>query len=271
MKKIAGVLGILLVAGAAVADNVFLDDFNRADSATVGNGWTEVGGDESISGNTLLFATGSASGREWVTQDASTFASPFTTTLENNPGLVTWSFHMQQSRSDPSGFDAGNYGAAMILAASSADLTLGTGYAIALGNSGSTDPLRLVRFNGGMDLNSNLSNIISGGDYGAEYLTVRVTYNPANDNWALYASGNASAFTGNPTTEANQIGSATADSTYTGTALGYMGALYNHSSGVSETARFDNVTVSVIPEPASAGFLAIAGLGFAFRRLRSRK
>jgi hypothetical protein len=271
MKKIAGVLGILLVAGAAVADTVFLDDFNRADSATVGNGWTEVGGDESISASNLLFSTGGTAGREWITRDASAFASPYTTTLANNPGTVTWSFHMRQSRTDPSGFDASNYGIAMILAASDADLTAGSGYAVAVGQSGTTDALRLVRYNNGIDANANVANIISGLDIGIDYLSVRVTYNPANNNWALYASTNTAGFAGDPWTEANQIGAATADTTYTGVALGYYGAMFNHATGASETARFDNFNVGVVPEPASAGLLLAAGLGFAFRRLRSRK
>lgn len=270
MKRLAGILAIATIAGAARADVVFEDDFNRADGSTVGGGWVETGGDESISSSNLLFQTGSASGRESVTHETSTFAAPYSSVLANNPGLVSWSFHMRQSRTDPSGFDAGNYGVAMALTASLADLTLGSGYAVALGQSGATNAIRLVRFNNGMDLNSNLSNIISGNDYGADYLSIRVTYDPSNNNWSLYASANTTAFTGDPSAEANQIGIATADSTYVATTHGHIGAVYNHSTGAAEAARFDNVKVSVIPEPTSAGLLAIAGLGFAFRRLRRR-
>jgi hypothetical protein len=35
---------LLWSAGSALPDTIFFDDFNRANSNTVGNGWQEVGG-----------------------------------------------------------------------------------------------------------------------------------------------------------------------------------------------------------------------------------
>jgi len=232
---------------------VLLDDFNRANSATVGGGWTEGGGSRGeINSNALRFITGGSAGREWIYQDVSSFYT--TNGLTNNTANLTWGFNFRQTRTDPSGFDNSNYGIAFILAASSSDLTAGNGYAVVFGQSGSTDAIRLVRYTGGIDAIINLTNIISGNDYGAEYLSVKVTYNPSTDEWSLYSESNASAYPqSNPTNTATQIGSATVNTTYTATSnnLSYVACFYNHATGASEYGYFDDVyrpSVSSVPE-----------------------
>jgi hypothetical protein len=73
---------------------------------------------------------------------------------------------------------------AVILAGETASAgNTGAGYAVVLGQSGATDPLRLVRYADGIQGNASLTNIIvsntSGlADFGNEHLSVRVTYNP---------------------------------------------------------------------------------------------
>lgn len=221
------------------------DTFTRADSSTVGNGWSEAGvgngGRGQIANNALRFVTGGSAGISWVRQDHGLLGS----TLSGNPGVVTWSFNMRQSRADPSGFDGNNYGSAFILAGTANDLDGGNGYAVVVGQSGATDPVRLVRYAGGVDLNSNLTNVISatgtGADIGSEYLNIRVTYDPSTDGWQLFGSTSASAFS-DPTTESNLWGSATNSTHTSSTALVY-GALYRHSNGASENADFDSFEV----------------------------
>jgi hypothetical protein len=71
MKRLAvfggAVVLTLFMADPSSAAVIFQDDFNRADSAIVGNGWAEDGNTVSISGNALkIEANGS------VTQNFST-------------------------------------------------------------------------------------------------------------------------------------------------------------------------------------------------------
>jgi hypothetical protein len=125
------------------------------------------------------------------------------------------------------------------------DITTGDGYAVVIGQSGATDPIRLARFTAGLDANSNFTNIISGNDYGAEYISVKVTYNPTGNSWSLYAESNASSFPqANPANTTTQIGSIVSDNTFTTSALRYMGCFWNHSSTASENAIFDDIYIS---------------------------
>jgi len=162
------------------ATTVFSDDFNRA---SLGAAWTTTvtagDGGASIVSNILQLTndasgTANANGRVFTTAPTSSFLSPFNQVLSSNPGLISWSFNIQQIRADPSGFNSGSYGAAFVLAGTSGDLTAGNGYAVAIGQSGTTDPIRLVRYAGGLGLDSQLTNVISGtapfSDVGTNYL-----------------------------------------------------------------------------------------------------
>ncbi|HND89876.1 MAG TPA: hypothetical protein PK971_16205, partial [Saprospiraceae bacterium] len=241
---------VLLLTALCVAplfaQTVLLDDFTRANDPVVGNGWTEtetVSTGAQVSSNQLLCGSTTA-GREWVYQDVS--AHYTTNGLSSNSGTLTWAFNFKSSNTNPSGFDSGNYGIAICLGSTNSDFTIGNGYAVVIGQSGTADPIRLARFTGGMDLNSNFTNIISGGDYGNEYISVRVTYEPSTNNWSLYAESAASssgAFPqSDPRNTATQIGSTTSNSTYTsGNDLRYMGALWNHSTSGTENARYDDI------------------------------
>jgi hypothetical protein len=66
---------LLWSAGSALPDTIFFDDFNRANSNTVGNGWQEVGGNAgsiSINNNQLLFSANEALTATEGTQTLST-------------------------------------------------------------------------------------------------------------------------------------------------------------------------------------------------------
>ena len=236
-----------LIAIALVIANLFLvnnadgqiviDQFTRSNSNTVGNGWTET--ETTSSGaqiNTNQLQLGSTTtGKDYIIR------SIFSSNLNTNTGVITWMFNMRQSTTDPGGFASGSTGLAFVLASSGTDLTTRNGYAVALGQSGSADALRLVRFAGGLDADANLTNIISGSDFANEYLAVKVTYDPSNDNWQLFEASNASSFPDPLTATYTQIGSSTANSTYTGTSLPYLVCFWNHSNTSSVSALFDNI------------------------------
>ncbi len=221
-----------------------LDDFNRANSPTVSNGWTEVETSSpssvAITGNQLRLSSATA-GRDYVVRDVSSRYSPV---LSTNSGRLSWAWNTQQSRPNPSGFDNSNYGNAFVLAASSADLTATTtsGYAVVVGNSGTPDPIRLVRFSGGLTRNSNLVNVFSTStDYGTKALTLRVTYFPGDDSWTLEASTNTTSFE-DPASATSfvTLGTGT-DATYTSQSLPYVGCLWNHATTGTENTVFDNI------------------------------
>lgn len=218
-----------------------LDDFNRPDGAAVGGFWTEGGGSGGvILGNQLrMTAPTGANGREWVMMADSSYYKT-AGGLASNTCMLTWAFNLRFSRSDPSGFDAGNYGAAVILGSTSADPTLGQGYAVVIGNSSNPDPVRLVRFNGGVDANANLTNILTRAITDAQYLGVRVTYIPSTNTWEMFVTNNAGPFS-SPLTGGTSSGTAV-NNTYTGAGVNlvYTGVVYNHATSTTESLIFDN-------------------------------
>jgi len=259
---------LLLIAASFYAQNaksqtILLDDFTRADNTTVGNGWSEsetTAAGAQISNNRLLTGSTTA-GREWVFQDVS--ANYTTNGISSNAAPLHWAFNFRQTRPDPSGFDGSNYGIAFCLGSTSSGLADGSGYAVVIGQSGSTDPIRLASFSGGMNANSDFTNIISGGDYGTEYLSVLVTYDPNTDEWALFAESSGAGFPqSDPRNTSTQIGATTVNTTYTtGNDLRYLGCLWNHATGAADNATFDDIYIpSVDPGPV-VGFETTSSIG----------
>ena len=263
-----GPLSVTTAGGTATSTTAFtassrtlalLDDFNRPDNNVVGNSWTEtetVTTDAAITitGNQLRLASTTA-GRDYITRNVATRYSP---ELNSNEQVLTWAWNMQQSRSNPSGFDAGNYGAVFVLAASNANLLTGTGYAVLLGNSGAVDPIRLVRFTNGFTASSSTTDIVVGtANAGNAPQTIRVTFLPDENIWTLEVGTTTTAFQdpSAATTAYATVGSAM-DDTYTGSSLPYMGYLWNHGTSATDYALFDKIylTAPCLPEiEATAG------------------
>lgn len=179
---------------------------------------------------------------------------PWNSTLNVNPGTVTWEFNMRQIRTDPAGFVSGNYGVAFILAGTS-DIpnSNGQGYAVVLGQGGTTDPLRLAHYNNG--LSGTLTDIITSNtsgltDFGAEYLSIRVTYKPINDTWELFIRNDGASTFADPTTGTLTSQGKVVNSTYTGTAnMNFTGGYWQGNTAANQTAFFDNVYIKVACEP----------------------
>jgi hypothetical protein len=292
MKRILGIGIAVLLAGTAQAEIVFQDDF----STSQGAGWTTTGA-IGTSGWNVNRGGAVRGGEDWgaristnvmdLSNDASANAnndgwvfakrtlsdtSLFKTTLSSSSGEVTWSFNMQQIRDNPAGFSPANaYGVAFILSANSTNInsTGTTGYAIVLGQSGTTDPLRLAHFTNGVQ--GTLSNIITANsplnDVGLEHLSIKVTYNPADNGWTLSGRSDGTSFSDPLSGTLSSLGSAT-DSTYTGVSLPFMGGYWQGSTAANQNAKFDNVVLSVIPEPASFGLLALGAIGVRLIRRR---
>jgi hypothetical protein len=276
------VFWVLLLSGTVEAQTtVFTDDFNSDQSATYttsgaigASAWsvTRSGADFGARRNTSpaqleltndADATPNANGWVLVSTASSSFTSPYDTILNSNSGLVTWTFNMRQVRPDPAGFASGSYGVAFILAGTSnTNNNTGSGYAVVLGQSGSTDAIRLASYSGGFQgtlTNLIVSNTAVLSDFGAEYLSIKVTYTPATETWELFLrSDGASAFAdpaaGTLTSQGTLV-----DSTSTGTSLPLMGAWWQGSTGATQPAFFDNTTVTV-NEPTAVrltGFAAV--------------
>lgn len=204
----------------------------------------------------------------WVLAQTSTtnFEAPYSSTLSSNAGLVTWTFNMRQSRGNPSGFSDNYYAAAMILAGTSGTTNLsGTGYAVVLGGTSKVDPVRLVKYNNGLRNHTLIKASSTSGlaDFGKEYISVKVTYEPSTNQWQLFVRKDGTTSFLDPLT-GNLVSQGTAiDNTYTGSNLNIFGSYWNGATKANNTAFFDNFTVSVVTpiinsiSPSSA----IAGTG----------
>ncbi len=290
MRKIIFAVSLLMgLAALGGQTTVFADDF----SANLDANWTTSGqigtsgfyvsraGDdwgarrnlapEQLELTNDAGATANAAGWVFAHTPTSGFSGPYNPALDQINGTITWYVNLRQSRTDPAGFGSGNYGLAFILAGSSTTAyNSGSGYAIALGQSGSTDPLRLVKYSAGINSLTNLiaSNTSGLTDFGNEYLSVKVTYDPSSSTWEVFLRNDGASVFSDPQSGTLVSQGTVVDNTYTSDALGYLGAYWQGSTAANQTAFFDNITVLVTPNisvyayPASLnGFSYMEGLG----------
>ncbi len=256
---------LLLSFNSKAQDVVFSEDFNTSAGSTytIANGpigtstlWsmTRSGADfgAGINGGILNLSndgSGVANQNGWVLASTSTsdFVSPYNQTLVANSGLLTWTFNMRQSRSNPSGFGASNYGVAFILAGSSGTTNLsGIGYAVSLGNSTANDPIRLIRYNAGIRNFTTLlsSNTNALNDFGTQYISIKVTYNPVNSTWQLFVRNDGTAFQ-DPSGNGLTLQGSVVNNTYVNTPLPILGGYWNAATQATQRAFFDNIKVTV--------------------------
>lgn len=198
-----------------------------------------------------------ANGYSFAGTSCADFPTPYVTILDNG-GIITWTFNMRQIRTDPSGFDSGSYGVAFILAGEAATTNAsGSGYAVVLGGAGATDPIRLIRYINGLTLNSEQTNILVSNttgltDFGNQYLSIKVTFNPClGGEWELFVRNDGSSAFVDPLSGSLVSQGTATDNTFTNVPLEMMAAYWQGSTGGAQTAFFNNVTVSVIEPPAA--------------------
>lgn len=194
-------------------------------------------------------STGNVKGWVLASTSTSNFLAAYNPILNQNPGIVSWTFNMRQSRPDPSGLTDGKFGVAYVLAGTAGSTgTSGKGYAIMLGQGGSTDAIRFVSYNNGIQtyytkLNSSTSGL---NDFGREYTSIRVEYNPVNNEWSLYVRKDKSTSFNDPTSGTLVYQGKVANSEFVNEALTMTGAYWNAATTTKQTAFFDNISVSVV-------------------------
>jgi hypothetical protein len=267
----------LILPTMASAATVFNETFTRSNSSTVGGNWAEVnpgGGDALISGNMLKIEsnTGGDSGVSYVTQAISNFAPAFNGVLSSHTSPVTWTFNMQSNLADLGGFDSTEEGIAFVIAATGSDLTTANGYAVVWGGTGSTDPIRLVRFAGGLDADANLTDMIvasgasgTAGDPNTNYTSIKVVYTPGTSSFEMFARSDGSSAFADPSAGSYTSAGSVVNSTYTSATMTHIGALARYQ-GNNDEALFDNVSVEALPEPTSLGLIGIGAVGLLRRR-----
>lgn len=253
--KTDGTLQEINVTTSGSANNfttILLDNFNRANSNILGNTiapnvlqWQET---ETVSPTSIILsankikAASTTTGREFAYVNAGSLAD-YPVQFRSSSSELVWAVNLKSTRTDPSGFDNSNYGIAFIIGKTTSDIATGNGYAVVLGQSGSADAIRLARFTGGINANTKFTNIISGGDYANQYLSIKIVYNPAGNIWHLYTDSSSAGFPqSDPSNTQTQIGTAS-DSLYTSTDLPFLGTLWNHATGALDSAIFDEIDI----------------------------
>lgn len=283
LLRLALCLPLLLGLVPVRAQVLFQDDFNRSVltggstlyTTTLTNLPGNDGGARLVGGaleltNDLSSATNVA-GRVMVTTSTSAF-SGFQQSLADNAQPLRWSFNARYNRTtNPGGFDANLYSLAVVLGATGSDLTLASGYAVVYGNTGTPDPIRLVRFTGGLDQDSKLTTLISSGgaDLAAvnNFFSVGVNYFPTTNQWQLFVRDDGASAWGDPRTVSSPVGQPSSDATFTQTPLTHAGFLWNYNTAASQSALFDNFQLAILPEPKSA-FLLLFGLALGCGTMR---
>jgi PKD repeat protein len=235
---------VMGVAGAfdPVMAQLLVDNFNRPNSPTVGNGWveteTQAPTSVRIESNGLMMRSNVA-GRDYASRPTPGTYEPI---LGSNTCKLEWSFNMRQNSLNPNGLGPNAHGIAVVLAGSNANLMQGQGYAVMLGTPGSgANPIRLVRYANGLSNNNAVTDIISSGNYNNQWLGVRVTFDPATSIWEMFLGAQA---LGYPNAQNLSISAGSAvNTTYTNVPLSHIGCFWNHGSVNTTFGTFDNFRV----------------------------
>ena len=265
---------------------VFSDDFNRG--ATPIPLALSAGGSPSVNyTNTLVgiaaIQTSFTAGSDYRVQiingvTAGTAGKSFTmanmpvtpsynTTLHNNTGLVTWAFNMRHNRSSGStmsGFDAGQWGVATIIACDNADPSNASakGYAVVMGGVGTKNTYDLVSFSNGLIATVNLTTLITGITIGFKNVaSIKVTYDPGTNKWNMYQKDEGSAIgtTAYPDPSALSvaaIGEVDDTAGHVDAALLNFGFLFSHGTTLNNSYFVDNYKVAVGSVASTAYYLA---------------
>ena len=294
--------GAMILAGTcsfavqkARAVVVFSDDFDRDDNLVSTTGpitghssvnWNgEIGaltafgrsGAVGIQGNRMVAVTGDTPSYFQAGYATSNFASSWNNILTENTGKIVWTFNMQSSLANLPVFSATESAyTSVVLASTTNNPTTSRGYAVAWGNPGRKDQLRLTSFAPDGGVPKSDSFIYSGesqtdGDpfdnIDTEHLSIRVEYDPSTDVWSLFARDDGASFD-DPALGSDFILIGSLGNTdhvdVPMTQVGFAGVY----AGADFAYTYDNFTISVVPEPSAflLGSLGLVGIAAARRR-----
>jgi hypothetical protein len=293
MKKILTAFVLVGVTSASLAQTiVYSDNFSTSQGATYttsgplgASSWTVTrSGDDwgaRIDGGLMTLNNDvsiAAQANGWVyAYQTLANTGDFNTVFSSSAGQMTWTFNMQQIRTNPAGFTTGNYGAAYVIGASSTLVsTQGFGYAVVLGNTGNPDPLRFVSFTNGLNsLGTATTALISAtaplDNPTNNYMSIRLTYDPLTDSWELLGRNDGTSAFSNPNVGILTSFGSVSNSAYTDLALTSSGAYWQGATAANQFAQFGNASLEVVPEPSTYAMLALAGAGFAGYVIRRRR
>jgi len=204
--------------------------------------------------NEILELTNTASNEDnqngWIFTFLKTdnFNQPYQKILKNNIEKISWYFNIRQIRTNPAGFNPNNYGVAYIIGSTEKNVANeGSGYAVVLGNSGTPDPIRFIKFDNGIQsIGTSSDGLIEAEapleDPKNEHLSIKLTYNPNNNKWKFFGRNDGGSFEDPSTGELYPLGSAI-DDEYTNIKLNYTGAYWQGSTAANQTAFFDNISI----------------------------
>lgn len=220
------------IAGIPYPPFPAIDLFNRANSATVGNGWTQVSGTSSILNNHLRLGN---TNDAWVSRTPSSYS----TILTNGTDSISWAFNFYSPA-----ITATRKGY-FVIACNNSDFNAATanGYAVVFSTAG----VKLVRFTGGVKVANTI--LINGSALAAsQTASVKVVYNPITDTWRLFDRITAGDVLGtsDPRTGVTLRGSVV-NTTYTNVDLPNLGSFWTPAGGTfsSTVADFDDIYQSV--------------------------
>jgi hypothetical protein len=245
----------------ATATTVYFNDFSGGAASL--NGLSVV--DQSLSPYSASVSVESGQLRldatywtTYIVANASSFAAPYSTILKNNPGTVTWAFNV-------SNMDDVYANGFFFCPAS--DTRGGWGYysSYILWGNGGGNPMQFYRTTWydppplllQIPSSESLDTLPSKGSF-------RITYEPSSDLWSLF--GHIGLDYIDPTTVTTLMGSVV-DSSFTSMSLPYM----EWGGADMGSDFFDNISVSVIPEPATSTLALLAVATSAVLRLRQAK
>ncbi len=257
-------------SGAGVVNSVyFFDNFTRTATSTptiTAGGTPSVtytGSATGTSASILLNGTAIAvAGNPSVDYvyasfptNASSVVSPFTSTLANNTGLVTWYGTIRAAKSTTP-LSSGTR-ISQVLAATSSNFTTGNGYVVSIIPGTTYNTIQLGYYTSGLTTSSVTSLAQIASVTGAQdFVSVKVTYNPFTKIWTLSAgnylshaditSGVVGTATIDPTIATMlATASSSADATYTGSAMTSFG--FHQVTASSNTNIFDNYYIMTTP------------------------
>jgi hypothetical protein len=236
----------------ARAATVYANSFDTSASLA---GFTTLGvGSISVENQQLKATITSSFGNAIAMLNTSNnFSSPYKSTLAQNQNLVTWAFNISNENG------AFNNGFHVILASTHANpyqyfATPAHGYYFT-GGSMVGNRMGLWRFDYGIgggqtaliDITDGLGPLPQTGSF-------KITYDPSNDRWSLFGSSGEN-YT-DPLTVNSLLGTAT-DGLYTTQPTPYFGM----GGSTSGNDYFDNLTVTIAPEPSALALVMVSMLG----------